>query len=208
LHYEAKETADKLPAITRSGTAKKKKYVRVAPVKVYECTHCAKRFRDISELNRHLSTHDPSLKRYACSFCSLRFMRKDHLRQHETLHLAGSVMQPYKCIRSKCGQQFTDKESLKKHMTTHPWFGRGRRRQWDETGGKSRTKQRQQQTKYKVANTSSRRLIKNEMEKNEDIEGAAAATSSQADSGRMVGKKQLGGFPSYVIVVLFLLFYW
>ncbi|XP_037935971.1 zinc finger protein 2-like isoform X2 [Teleopsis dalmanni] len=79
------------------------------------CTYCSKRFHVKSELERHLSIHDPQLRPHQCLQCNIRCRTASELKQHvKATHL---LEKPHEC--ELCGKFFTSKKNLNQHVLFH-----------------------------------------------------------------------------------------
>ena len=67
-------------------------YSHSTNVKKYTCAYCQKRFRDSTDLKRHLRKHTGE-RPYSCSVCGLSFTLKGNLKSHMICHLC--PLKPY-----------------------------------------------------------------------------------------------------------------
>ena len=51
-------------------------------IKLFSCSSCAKKFKEINSLKRHFKTHKGE-KPFSCNICSKKFSEKFNLRTHE-----------------------------------------------------------------------------------------------------------------------------
>lgn len=85
----------------------------------YECNlpDCGKKFRFLSQLERHL-IHELQLRPFYCphSGCSRTFKKKDTMENHYRLH---TKERPFICELPYCRKTFPSKSGLRYHRTTH-----------------------------------------------------------------------------------------
>ncbi|MCK5895070.1 MAG: C2H2-type zinc finger protein [Endozoicomonadaceae bacterium] len=85
--------------------------------KNYLCDTCGVKFKDRSNLFRHMIVHQPihlRNKPHVCVTCGNAFDRKDSLRQHMVVHVKNK---PYVCVT--CGKCFGRKSVLIRHDKIH-----------------------------------------------------------------------------------------
>ena len=80
---------------------------------VIECPTCSKRFSSISNLNRHIKTHD-SLEGKACDICNKTFSRSDLLHKHKKIH--EKVLQKRAHICKMCNFSSDRLYNVERHM--------------------------------------------------------------------------------------------
>jgi len=93
----------------------------------YNCSTCGVRFAWRSNLRRHERKHTaPDLipqaaRRFQCSYCGRVFNRASGLRKHIFRHVQPGAFQPPSFCCRLCGQRFSWKKSLVRHLrTAHP----------------------------------------------------------------------------------------
>ncbi|VDI65672.1 KRAB domain-containing zinc finger protein [Mytilus galloprovincialis] len=89
-------------------------------VRCYECTYCAKAYKDPDTLRKHIrfihksAEEDGNRKEYPCPFCDKVFYSNGHRKRHLIKHTGE---RPFKC--EECGKGFTEKRSLQNHQRIH-----------------------------------------------------------------------------------------
>ncbi|ESO01827.1 hypothetical protein HELRODRAFT_106331 [Helobdella robusta] len=101
-----------LPSLLRSHTALH------LDAKVYVCHFCEKSFRSKQKFLDHYFNHDNSVKPYGCPACDARLGYSTSVPKHIQMHLRdlGAVTverKPHLC--PKCGKEYRDRASLKRH---------------------------------------------------------------------------------------------
>ena len=84
--------------------------------KKHVCNQCGKRFRYLSLLDRHITSHSTE-KPFPCDYpgCKKRFQHKYYLNQHK--RRTHNAVKKYKC--DQCGKAFVEKCNLKIHIRKH-----------------------------------------------------------------------------------------
>ncbi|XP_041373290.1 zinc finger protein 16-like isoform X2 [Gigantopelta aegis] len=77
------------------------------------CWVCRETFHKLSELIRHVKTHEDG-QAHQCHVCGRTFTRGDSLIRHSRIHTG---VKPYTC--TLCGRSFTMSGSLKSHVLVH-----------------------------------------------------------------------------------------
>ncbi|XP_058066806.1 zinc finger protein 239-like [Anopheles bellator] len=77
--------------------------------RTFECSQCAKRFKQATHLRNHLLTHT-GIRAYGCEFCPKRFAMAGDLRIHRRIH---TKEKPFRCDR--CPAAFIMGKQLNKH---------------------------------------------------------------------------------------------
>ena len=91
--------------------------VQPSPPMPFACNFCGMRFRNVSNLNRHIPFH--SMTKYHCHRCSDVFLSMRSLTKHLLLHKDDPVVNDV-MIRCKiCSESFENDELLKNHCLTH-----------------------------------------------------------------------------------------
>ena len=69
--------------------AKQRLHARSAHSQGYKCPSldCSKRFQRKTLLDRHMATHDPSLRKHECHTCGYRTANKSNLHRHDEKHM-------------------------------------------------------------------------------------------------------------------------
>ena len=68
--------------------AKQRLHARNVHSQGYQCPirNCSKRFQRKTLLDRHMATHDPSLRRHECNTCGYKTANKSNLHRHDEKH--------------------------------------------------------------------------------------------------------------------------
>ena len=80
---------------------------------VFICTRCSRKFKDKSNLMRHIRMHD-GIRAHDCAYCGKKFTQKVHLQVHERSHTGEK---PYQC--PSCDKSFSSHKTLSKHKVVH-----------------------------------------------------------------------------------------
>lgn len=69
--------------------AKQRLHARSVHSQGYKCLvqGCGKRFQRKTLLDRHMATHDPSLRKHQCNSCGYRTANKSNLHRHDEKHV-------------------------------------------------------------------------------------------------------------------------
>lgn len=88
----------------------------------YKCEACNETFGKVTIFNRHLSSHDVTLRPRKCHFCTLCFSAKESLKIHENKHHGTNHDIPKRYKRQSkvyqcetCGKIFQNDSLLKQH---------------------------------------------------------------------------------------------
>lgn len=81
--------------------------------KLFECSICFNKFRDMSRLKNHMISHSDA-RPFECDLCNKTFKSKDRLHGHKKTH---STERPVKC--DVCGKGFLAQSDLRKHSRVH-----------------------------------------------------------------------------------------
>ncbi|XP_071445614.1 zinc finger protein 25-like [Hetaerina americana] len=81
--------------------------------KKHQCEFCAKNFRNLSRLKRHILTHNAE-RPFQCALCLKGFAKNINLQMHMLTHTGE---RPHRC--EICSKGFALNSSLKRHMLTH-----------------------------------------------------------------------------------------
>ena len=68
--------------------AKQRLHAKLEHAQGYKCLvrDCTKRFQRKTLLDRHMATHDPTLRKHECSTCGYRTANKSNLHRHDEKH--------------------------------------------------------------------------------------------------------------------------
>ncbi|XP_029109356.1 uncharacterized protein LOC108937551 [Scleropages formosus] len=81
--------------------------------KPFSCSHCDKRFAQLSNLVTHKRVHTGE-KPYCCSHCGKQFAQSRYLVTHQRVHTGEK---PFKCMQ--CGKKFAQSSNLIRHQSVH-----------------------------------------------------------------------------------------
>jgi len=86
----------------------------VAGEKLFHCLVCAKVFKRIYRIRRHLQVHNPGRTRVQCHLCSKQFTRGDTLETH--LRAVHTDEKPFSCTFPDCDRRFAVQSALVHHL--------------------------------------------------------------------------------------------
>ena len=93
-----------------------KKTVDETETNGFSCSFCAKHFKLLYYLDRHLVKHTGE-KKYQCDECPQLFAYKQDIPRHKKMHRSDRVL--LKCTEPSCGKSFTTKHALYVHLESH-----------------------------------------------------------------------------------------
>ncbi|CAL8133319.1 unnamed protein product [Orchesella dallaii] len=101
---------------------KTKTYISAGNLLACEENECRLHFKNIQELNSHLSTHSSTI--YNCPQCARGFLQPEMLELHKLLHTP-AVLGNFTCPHSSCSLQFKSAKHMQFHYNTKHGAGLG-----------------------------------------------------------------------------------